>query len=480
MICDKIKRLRDEIEVIMNFKRILLLKKGNLNQKKKYVLYWMQQAQRVHYNHALEYAIQVANQNDLPVLVYFGLSANYPEANRRHYQFMIEGLKEVFSLLKNFNISYVIKIASPEVGILPYLEQAHCLVMDHGYLRHQRQWRSDVVDYAKMNYPHLSIFCVDTDLIVPVLVVSQKAEYGAFTLRPKIKKLVNEFRDFTRLSVVKNQYPVEIANDDNLDDVEHVMNRLKLNHEPLPEVPFRGGYLEASQLCSLFVINKANHYLASNDPSHEYTSKLSMYLHFGQISALEIYERMTLAVEQNQIDGVSYDAFVEQLIVRRELAFNYIYYQDGYDEFEKMTESWAYKTMHAHELDIKPYIYTLKQLETSQTHDPYFNAAMKEMFITGFMHSYMRMYWAKKIIEWSTSFKGAYQTIKYLNNKYFIDGRDPNSYAGIAWCFGKHDRAWTERSVFGKLRYMNDKGLERKFDMQEYLHKIITLSEQYT
>ncbi|MBU1094724.1 MAG: deoxyribodipyrimidine photo-lyase [Firmicutes bacterium] len=459
----------------MNFNRVLLLKKGNSDHKGKYVIYWMQQSQRVHYNHALEYAIQIANQNDLPVLVYFGLSANYPEANRRHYQFMLEGLKEVFAILRNFKISYVLKLASPEVGILPYLDQTHCLVMDQGYLRHQRQWRDDVVKYAKTNLEHLSIFCVDTDLIVPVLIASQKAEYGAYTLRPKIRRLVNEFRDFTRLSVLKNQNQVEISSDDDLSDMNHTLKRLNLDHEDMPQIPYQGGYLEASKLCLLFITYKSSRYLESNDPSHDDTSKLSMYLHFGQISALEIYERVTLALERQQMDGAVYDAFVEQLVVRRELAFNYVYYQEGYDQFETMTEPWAYMTMKIHHLDFKPYIYSLEQIEMSKTHDPYFNAAMKEMYLTGFMHSYMRMYWAKKIIEWTMSFKDAYETIKYLNNKYFIDGRDANSYAGIAWCFGKHDRAWTERSIFGKLRYMNDKGLERKFDIRKYSAKIETM-----
>ncbi|HPG43326.1 MAG TPA: FAD-binding domain-containing protein, partial [Acholeplasmataceae bacterium] len=164
-----------------------------------------------------------------------------------------------------------------------------------------------------------------------------------------------------------------------------------------------------------------------------------------------------------------FDQYVEQLLVRRELAFNYVTYQKGYDQFETMTEPWAYQTMKAHENDIRSYLYDKNDYINFRTHDPYFNAAMIEMVKTGYMHNYMRMYWAKKIIEWSPSFKEAYETIKYLNDTYFIDGRDPNSYTGIAWCFGKHDRAWTERNIFGKLRYMNDKGLEKKFDIKSYV-----------
>lgn len=465
----------------MNRNRIKELKKGSIKPDAKYVLYWMQQAQRVNFNHALEYAIQVANENYLPVLVYFGLSANYPEANRRHYQFMLEGLKEVFLILKKFNISYVLKFASPEKGILEFLDQAHSLIIDQGYLRHQRLWRDEVIEYANNNQKDLSIYCVDTDLIVPVEIASNKAEYGAYTLRPKIKKLVHDYRDFTRLSTLQNQHQFNMISDDNLLDINQTLDRLNLNQGDLPKVFYRGGYLEASKLLSLFLTQKVDHYLESSDPSTDYTSKLSMYLHFGQISSLEIYERMSLSLEQGQIDGLAYDAYIEQLIIRRELAFNYVYYQKGYDQFDMMTESWAYQTIQAHELDHKPYLYSLKQLELSQTHDPYFNAAMSEMYHTGFMHNYMRMYWAKKIIEWSPTFKKAYDTIKYLNNRYFIDGRDPNSYAGIAWCFGKHDRAWTERSIFGKLRYMNAKGLERKFDINSYVHRIdIIVNTQYS
>ncbi|HCZ23721.1 MAG TPA: deoxyribodipyrimidine photolyase, partial [Acholeplasmataceae bacterium] len=186
----------------------------------------------------------------------------------------------------------------------------------------------------------------------------------------------------------------------------------------------------------------------------------------------ELLDRLFLAQAQGQIKGESFDQYVEQLLVRRELAFNYVTYQKGYDQFESMTEPWAYQTMTSHEHDFRPYLYTKEDYISFKTHDPYFNAAMKEMVLTGYMHNYMRMYWAKKIIEWSPNYVYAYEMIKSLNNTYFIDGRDANSYAGIAWCFGKHDRAWTERDIFGKLRYMNAGGLERKFDIQSYVSRM--------
>lgn len=452
----------------MNEHRINHLKPG-FNHQGQYVLYWMQQAQRVHYNHALSHAIELANLHDLPVVVYFGLTKNYPDANERHYQFMLEGLVEVRRILKHFGITFVFRLISPEQGVIEYLNNAVFLVMDYGYLHHQKMWRKHVLDTCINQKLSLGIDLIDTDMIVPVRYVSDKAEYGAYTLRPKITKVFRNFRDFKRLPDVFNQQEIELNSDDDLRDVIGLVQRLEIDHSVKASPIYRGGYLEASRLFQTFLLDKADHYNESNDPSKDLTSKMSMYLHFGQISSLELLDRLFLAQSQGQIGGESFDQYVEQLLVRRELAFNYVTYQKGYDQFETMTEAWAYQTMNAHENDFKPYLYTKAELEACKTHDPYFNAAMTEMVFTGYMHNYMRMYWAKKIIEWGSSFKVAYETIKALNNKYFIDGRDPNSYAGIAWCFGKHDRAWTERDIFGKLRYMNDKGLERKFDIQSYV-----------
>lgn len=460
------------MEVFMNSNRIINIKKGLSPRNGQYVLYWMQQSQRVHFNHALEYAIQIANQNHLPLVVYFGLTANYPDANSRHYQFMLEGLREVKDLLHKFHIQFVLKLGSPEKSIIPLLDDAYALVMDQGYLKIQVGWRKQVVETIESSFYKMSVDIVDTDLIVPVHISSTKAEYGAYTLRPKIKRLFQEFRDFTYTTPIENKTLVYIESDDDLTNIKLLIKKLEVDHLVEPSHFFKGGYLEASRHLFEFITHKAENYLNSNDPSTDYTSLLSMYLHFGQISSLDIVERMTKALSQGQIEGETYDAFIEQLLVRRELAFNYVTYQKGYDEFSKMTEPWAYMTMNEHVLDKREYLYSELEIEHSKTHDPYFNAAMKEMFYTGYMHNYMRMYWAKKIIEWTPSHETAYQMIVKLNNKYFIDGRDPNSYASIAWCFGKHDRAWTERSVFGKLRYMNAKGLERKFNIDGYVMMI--------
>lgn len=452
----------------MNKNRLLHLKDGKTNQNKKYVVYWMQQSQRVHYNHALNHAIKIANLYQLPLVCFFGLDDTYKDANERSYAFMLEGLKEVKETLNKLGITFVLKFGKPQEAIIDVLNDAQALIMDRAYLKTQRAWRKELFHNIKDN-KDLLIDMVDTDLIVPVHIASDKSEYGAYTIRPKIKRLYESFRDFRKLDMIDKKNPLDLKSDDDLSDLNALIHRLDIDHSVPKSSYYHGGYQAASHLFSTFIQDKSDYYPESSDPSTNYTSLMSMYLHFGQISSLEILERLYLALEQGQLKGESFDQYIEQLIIRRELAFNYVYYRQGYDVFETMTENWAYQTMNAHEFDHKDYVYEIETLETYQTHDIYFNAAMKQMVKTGYMHNYMRMYWAKKIIEWSPSFKKAYETTLYLNNKYFIDGRDPNSYAGVAWCFGKHDRAWTERKIFGKLRYMNAKGLERKFNIKQYV-----------
>lgn len=458
----------------MNNNRLQHIKDGKLNKNKKHVLYWMQQSQRVDYNHALNHAIKMANTYGLPVVVVFALDESYKEANERSYTFMLEGLKEVKETLIKLGITFVLKIGEITKTIVNLANEAQALVMDKGYLRQQRSWRKKVY-FDLENNPDLIIDMVDTDLIVPVHIASQKVEYGAYTLRPKIKRLYIEYRDFKKLEILENKQMLEISSDNDLQNIENLISKLNMDKDVKKSPYYHGGYLAASKLFRQFILEKSDNYPQSNDPSTNYTSLMSMYLHFGQISSLELLERLFLALEQGHIKGESFDQYIEQLLVRRELAFNYVFYQENYDKFESMTENWAYQTMRAHEFDHKDYLYNIDDYEFLKTHDVYFNAAMRQMIKTGYMHNYMRMYWAKKIIEWSPSFKEAYQNILYLNNKYFIDGRDPNSYAGVAWCFGKHDRAWTERKIFGKLRYMNDKGLERKFNIKEYVSQINSL-----
>jgi len=231
---------------------------------------------------------------------------------------------------------------------------------------------------------------------------------------------------------------------------------------------FKGGVSEAKKRLEKFIENKLQDYpKLRNDPTVDYQSNLSPYLHFGQISPIHIASEILSAKSATEAK----EAYLEELILRRELAANYVQYNNDYDAFKGLPE-WAKRSLHNHTKDPRKYLYNLEELENAQTHDPYWNAAQNEMRLTGKMHGYMRMYWGKKIIEWTATPEIAFKTALQLNNKYELDGRDPNGFAGVSWCFGKHDRPWGERPIFGNVRYMNDNGLRRKFDADKYVENV--------
>ena len=429
-----------------------------------YVVYWMQASQRTETNHALEFAANKANELGKPLLVYFGLTADFPEANVRHYTFMLEGLKEVEQELKERGIQFVMLQTSPEKGAVKIAEEAALLVTDRGYLRIEREWREKVA--SEIDCP---FYQVETNIIVPVEVASDKEEYAARTIRSKIHKQLDAYSE--PLSPVKVDKPsVDIDLDYetvDLSDISGVLDDLDCD-DSVPAVDWiQGGTAAAKERLADFIENNLSDYDDKrNEPGLTVTSDMSPYLHFGQISPLYIYEQLA--------DVPSSDnkkAFIEEFVVRRELSMNFVHYNDQYDAYDCLPD-WARETLADHKADERDPVYTLEQLENSDTGDPYWNAAQSEMVVTGKMHGYMRMYWGKKIIEWTETPEEAFSRALYLNNKYHLDGRDPNSFTGIAWVFGKHDHGWKERDVFGKVRYMNAKGLERKFQMDDYLKRV--------
>lgn len=430
----------------------------------KYIIYWMQASQRTEYNHALQYAIRKANENNIPIIVYFGLTDSYPEANRRHYYFMLEGLNEVEKSLAEQGIKMVIEHKSPDRGIMLFAKQASLVICDRGYLNIQRHWRHYVANNIKC-----PLIQVEADIVVPVEEASSKEEYSAATFRPKIMKQLPKY-----LKVLENQKPkidstahsypsIDISN------IENILTSLKINQK-VTEVGFlHGGTSQAKINLQQFIGYKLSAYSkCRNDPNADCFSNMSPYLHFGQISPLYI------ALQVLNRNPVS-ESYLEELIVRRELSINYVFYNEQYDSFDGLPE-WAKNSLQKHFKDTREYLYTLDDFEKANTHDPYWNAAQIEMVKTGKMHGYMRMYWGKKILEWSYTPQEAFKTALYLNNKYEIDGRDANGYTGVAWCFGKHDRPWAERPIFGNIRYMNANGLKRKFDANAYVERIIHIS----
>jgi deoxyribodipyrimidine photo-lyase len=431
----------------------------------------MQQSQRARFNPALEFAIREANDRGLPVVVGFGLMDDYPEANARHYAFMLQGLQEVARDLIKRRIKFVMRKGSPGSVALGLARQASLVVCDRGYLRHQQQWCSRVAQAADC-----AVIQVEGDVVVPVEVASNKEEVGARTLRSKLHRTWDQF--LTKLPaarVKKNGRSLRISGDSDPLDAEGTLARLQVDHGVRPVSRFRGGTSEARRRLDQFLrTDLAGYGTTRNEPADWQSSMLSPYLHFGQISPVEV----GLAARQSRRGKkADREAFLEELIVRRELSMNFVRFNSKYDSFGCLP-GWARKTLDEHGGDSRPHVYTRPQLESAKTHDPYWNAAMREMVHTGFMHNYMRMYWGKKILEWTKTPQAGYRRTLYLNNKYFLDGRDPNSYAGVAWCFGLHDRAWTERKIFGKVRYMNDRGLERKFDMERYIREVDALVER--
>lgn len=445
----------------IQLERIKILNENGIKARD-YIIYWMQQSQRTEYNHALEYAVQKANESNKPLIVFFGLTDDFPDANERHYHFMLEGLKEVNQSLKDRYIKFLIRHVSPEVGAVDLSDEASMIVTDRGYLDIQKEWRDHAAD--NIDCPLIQI---ESDVVVPVETTSEKEEYAARTIRPKIHEQLDRFLKPLEEREVDNK-SLEYSFEGNIagKDIEDIISDLDIDSSVKPVDTFHGGTDNANDRLKDFIENKLDGYPDnSNDPTKDYLSGMSPYLHFGQISPLYI------ALEIKKANSPGEEDYLEELIVRRELAMNFVHYNDRYDSLECVPE-WARESLEKHKEDERDYVYSRGEWENAETHDKYWNAAQKEMMKTGKMHGYMKMYWGKKILEWSETPEEAFQTALYLNNKYELDGRDPNGYTGVAWCFGKHDQGWKERPVYGKVRYMNANGLKRKFDADKYVEMI--------
>lgn len=440
--------------------RIRALNECRRNHRGRFVLYWMQASQRTRSNHALEYAIERANELNLPLLVWFGLTDRYPGANARHYRFMLEGIAALQERLRERGIRMIVERADPATGAIEIARRAAFAVTDAGYLRHQRLWRATVA--GKIEIP---LVRVESDVLIPVETASDKMEIAARTLRPRIDRIARMYLVPVQERSVNHPSDGMDFDAESLDlgNPDAVMDTLDIDRTVAPVTRLRGGGKEARTHLDRFVREKLETYHETrNDPNQDSQSNLSPYLHFGQISPLEILLRIS------EMEGPGVEAFIEELVVRRELAINFARYQRDYDSYTGIPE-WARKTLAEHAQDPRPYLCSAEEFESGQTHDPVWNAAQKQLVRTGKMHGYLRMYWAKKILEWSATPQEAFATAIRLNDRYSLDGRDPNGYAGVSWCFGTHDRPWPERPVYGTVRCMMESGLRKKFDVDAYI-----------
>lgn len=443
------------------------------------VVYWMQAAQRTRFNPALAHALAIARELDKPITVVFALTPDYPEATARAYAFMLEGLQALARDLPARGIGFTLALGHPPEVAVAAAREAAVLVVDRGYLRHQVAWSQQVARDAAA-----PVVQVEGEAIVPVDVASGKAEYAARTLRPKLWRALDEHLDpvpdaHATRAWGANRWSVAPYADitDALSDARALRRRLQCD-ETVPPVPrlYRGGEEAAQARLTRLLDTVLVDYAADrNQPQRDGVSYLSMHLHFGQISPLAVL----LQVRQARIEraarepsvAAGADGFIEELLVRRELAINFVSHTNVYDAYTCIP-AWARATLAKHAADAREPLYDEATMLQARTHDPYWNAAMREMMHTGYQHNYMRMYWGKKVLEWSATPELAYTRLLTWNNRYLLDGRDPNSFTGVGWVFGLHDRPWTERPIFGTVRYMNAAGLRRKADPDAYVQKV--------
>jgi deoxyribodipyrimidine photo-lyase len=454
------------LESLRSDARVTVRRAGPPDPDGRCVLYWMQRAQRATGNPAIDVAIRLGNELGRPVVAFLGLMPSYPRANLRHFHFLIEGLPDLAAGLRKRNVGFLLR-TWPDHSLVKVCEQLRPTVVvgDENPLREPERWRRKVAGEIRVPF-----WTVDADVVVPSRLF-KKQQFAARTIRPRIHARLREFLVPQKDPVARKRWraPRGVAS---LSPKVDLMNGWKIDRSVHPVSTFRGGTREAQRLLSEFVAEKLRHYPERrNHPELDGTSRLSPYLHFGQIGPVTI----ALAVRRAKAPAGAKEAFLEQLIVRRELAVNFVRFNPDYDAIDG-APAWALRTLAEHAKDPREVLYSEKQLENAETHDPLWNAAQKQMVVTGWMHNYLRMYWAKKILEWTRSPAVAFDIAARLNDKYELDGRDPNGYEGVAWAIaGKSDRPWFERSVFGTIRYMSYAGTSRKFDAKAYIRQIENL-----
>jgi deoxyribodipyrimidine photo-lyase len=439
--------------------RVTVRRAGPADPEGACVVYWMQRAQRGIDNPALDVAVEAANALGKPVVAFFAPRPFAP-ANLRHYAFLAQGIPDIEEALEKRRVGFVLR-RFPEHSLIKFCGEvrAALVVGDENPIREAEDWRMTAA--KKLKVP---LWTVDADVIVPSKLL-EKEQYAAFIARPRLQARLEQF-----MVPSANPKPkVAWSKPRNLESLTpgvEITEGWNLDRSVQPVATWKGGSKEALRLLKKFVRHKLAAYPRDrNHPEVDGTARLSPYFHFGHISPVTV----ALAVQQADAPAAAKDAFLNQVIIWRELSVNLVHFNPNYDNFE-CAEPWAHRTLAKHARDPRPVLYTERQLENAETHDPLWNAAQMQMVATGWMHNYLRMYWAKKILEWSPSPAVAHQVAVRLNDKYELDGRDPNGYAGIAWAIvGKFDRPWFERPIFGQIRYMSGASTGKKFDSKKYI-----------
>jgi deoxyribodipyrimidine photo-lyase len=430
---------------------------------------------RVESNHALAHAATLADELGFPLLFYEGLTCTYASANDRLHTFLLEGVAETERRAAQAGIGYVFYLrqrrSDPNDALYRLAKEAAAVVTDDYPVFIAAEHNQSVPGRIGAAY-----FAVDASCVVPMSSFD-KREYGAYTIRPKIRKLLPEhLKPIPRIQLKRrwNAPRPPIHTEVTTRNINDLVAASEIDHTVEPSRTVRGGRSAAEKHLRHFLRHSLQRYAREkNEPSARATSGLSPYLHFGHISALEI----ALAVRKHAArHKMIADEFLEELIVRRELAFNFARFCPRPSLADLL--EWARANLKKHAHDRRVHNYTYEQFERAQTHDALWNAAQKQMLLEGHIHGYYRMYWGKKIIEWSPTFPDAFDIMVRIHDRYALDGRDPNTYANILWCFGLHDRPWPERPIFGTMRYMSLQGMARKTKIEDYIRQIERLERQ--
>jgi deoxyribodipyrimidine photo-lyase len=463
----------EELKELASDARVTVRRGGAPDPNGKCVVYWMQRAQRGIDNHAVDLAAKIANIFELPLVVYFAAISNFPHANLRHYAFLNQGLPDIEDDLAERNISFVMRCAPHESHEKLFHDvQAAMVIGDENPMREPENWRKHIASVLRIPF-----WTVDTDVVVPSKLI-EKAQYGAYTIRPRLYRLLPEFLHSYENLKVKHAWkrPKGFYSDSVHEDITAGWKDLDRSVGPVEA--WIGGTHAAMKRLKLFTGKMLGEYDSQrNHPEVDGTSAISPYLHYGHIGPITIALAVDAAAKKDPSLQKARDSYFNELIAWRELAVNFVLYTPNYDTAD-CAENWAKQTIAEHARDERERLYTLKQLENAETYDDLWNAAQLQMVHFGWMHNFMRMYWAKKILEWTPDAATAVKYCVHLNDKYFLDGRDPNGYAGIAWAvLGKFDRAWFERPVFGKIRYMSGASTGKKFNSKRYIQQMRDLAD---
>lgn len=430
------------------------------------VCYWMFRDQRLDDNWALVYAQRFALQYKCPLYVTFYLMSHYSVAGIRQYDWMLKGLEQVEKQCHLLGIQFHLRLGYAKDLIADYCEENEIdiVVADMIPLRDPLSWVEDAG--RKLKKKNIPLFQVDAHNIIPVWVTSNKQEFAARTIRPKVHRVLNDY--LTEFPAIK-KHPYQPSQKSEQTDWDEAWAHLNVDESIKPVTWAKPGTLNGYRMLFEFITQRLAKFDEDrNDPTKNGLSCLSPYFHFGQVSVQRVILCLTRDKALRKKCAKSVDGYIEEAVVRRELSDNFCFYNPDYDNIEGAAD-WAKKTLNEHRRDKREHLYTLEQFQFAKTHDKLWNAAQIQMLKEGKMHGYLRMYWAKKILEWTRSPEEALEFAMFLNDKYELDGRDPNGYVGVMWSIaGTHDRGWTERPVFGKIRFMNYNGCARKFDVNRY------------